>query len=120
MLILLRIKLHFKEVSTVNLQETNTAAVKVTITKITDNSFPIFVEAEFTDFYGETHCFSDKLPIFSLEHNPKLPCEGVIRCIVIQDNGETCLIDTSLPDGVWSTQGLFSFEVLKTQLIFSL
>ena len=98
----------------------NTAATKVMITKITDESFPTFVEAVLTDYHGETHYFTDKLPIFSLERTPKLPCEGVIRCIIIQDNGETCLIDTSLPDGVWSTQGLFSFEVLKTQLIFSI
>lgn len=95
-------------------------AIKVMITKITDEAFPIFVEAVLTDCHGETHCFSDKLPIFSSEYNPVLPCEGTLRCTILQDNGETCLIDTSLPDGVWSTQGLFSFEVLKTQLIFSL
>lgn len=95
-------------------------AIKVMITKITDEAFPIFVEAVLTDCHGETHCFSDKLPIFSSEYNPVLPCEGTLRCTILQDNGETCLIDTSLPDGVWSTQGLFSFEVLKTQLTFSL
>ena len=95
-------------------------AIKIMITKITDEAFPIFVEAVLTDCHGETHCFSDKLPIFSSEYNPVLPCEGTLRCTILQDNGETCLIDTSLPDGVWSTQGLFSFEVLKTQLIFSL
>lgn len=95
-------------------------AIKVMITKITDEAFPIFVEAVLTDCHGEAHCFSDKLPIFSSEYNTVLPCEGTLRCTIIQDNGETCLIDTSLPDGVWSTQGLFSFEVLKTQLIFSL
>lgn len=98
----------------------NTAVAKVMITKITDEAFPIFVEAVLTDCHGETHYFTDKLPIFSLERTPKLPCEGTLRCTILQDNGETCLIDTSLPDGVWSTQGLFSFEVLKTQLIFSL
>ena len=95
-------------------------AIKVMITKITDEAFPIFVEAMLTDCHGEIHCFSDKLPIFSSEYNLVLPCEGTLRCTILQDNGETCLIDTSLPDGVWSTQGLFSFEVLKTQLIFSL
>ena len=98
----------------------NTVAVKVTITKITDTSFPIFVETEFTDCHGETHCFPDKLPIFSSECNPVLPCEGSLRCTILQDNGETCLIDTSIPDGVWSTQGLFSFEVLKNQILFNL
>lgn len=98
----------------------NTAATKVMITKITDESFPIFVEAVLTDYHGKSHYFTDKLPIFSLEHTPDLPCEGAIRCVIIQDNGESCLIDTSIPDDVQSTQGVFSFKVPKSQIIFNI
>lgn len=98
----------------------NIVGVKVTITRITDDSFPSFVEAMLTDYQGEAHYFTDKLPVFSLEDNPKLPYDGTIRCIVIQDNTESCLIDTSVPDDVRSIQGIFTFEVHKNQIVFDI
>lgn len=54
--------------------------VKVEILKIIDNGFPVFVEAVLVDCNGVKHYFHDKLSVFSLDCEIKIPCIGEMRC----------------------------------------
>lgn len=55
------------------------ADVLVHILKITDDSFPVFVECALVDRTGKIHYFRDKLPVFSSEHGAAVPGIGKIK-----------------------------------------
>lgn len=85
--------------------------LKVRIRSIIDDSYPKWVECVMTDYEGQTHYFRDKLPVFSMESEPMIPGDGIIRCTVIRETPMYTEIDTSLPDGVESTMGVNRFIV---------
>ena len=92
--------------------------VEVEITKVIDNSFPIFIECELIDCYGNKHIFHDKLPIFSKELEVReFPCIGEMRCTIIEENQDKVLISTLIPDDIESLDGENRFMVCKNQII---
>jgi hypothetical protein len=91
--------------------------VKVRIRRILEECPPdTFVECLFTDYDGQTHYFRDKLPVFCTEWEPKIPCDGVIRCRVTEEAEKWVMIDTMLPDDVESTMGEYKFKVSRSDL----
>ncbi|MBQ8934927.1 MAG: hypothetical protein IJ049_00775 [Oscillospiraceae bacterium] len=92
--------------------------VKVDILSMTDDAQPVFVECSLVDCNGNIHLFRDKLPVFTKEDAPKVPCEGVLRCTILQEKRDTVVIDTSLPDDIESSDGKTVFEVGRDQMSF--
>lgn len=90
--------------------------VRVDIVRITDDSFPVFVEAVLVDCHGEKHYFHDKLPVFALDFNTEFPAVGGMRCQIVETKQETIIIDISLPDNIESTAGAHRFEVWKSEI----
>lgn len=93
------------------------AAVKVTILKIVDTSYPIFVEFELVDAKGASHYFIDKVPVVSGDDELVPPCVGYMRCNIINETENTFIIDTALPDDIASKDGKYVFEVNKDRII---
>ena len=72
-------------------------SVKVTITRVTDETFPGWVEAELIDGYGKRHIFHNKSPIFEADADcrlAELPRIGAIRCTVVERQSALVIIDT--------------------------
>ena len=92
--------------------------VKIEIVKITDNSYPVFVEARLVDCNGNAHYFHDKLPVFTIDEPKSIPCDGIIRCTLITENADTVLIDTLTPDDIESLDGVSRFEIFKDQIVY--
>ena len=91
--------------------------VKIRIRRITEISPPdTFVECVFTDYDGQVHYFRDKLPVFTSEWEPQIPCDGVIRCSVTRMHEHYAENSTMLPDDVESTMGKQSFRVALSDL----
>lgn len=90
--------------------------IKVRIRCITDESFPRFAECVMTDYDGMTHTFRDKLPVFTAEHDPMIPGDGVIRCSVIRETAKYAEVDTTLPDDVESVMGETRFRIALSDL----
>lgn len=90
--------------------------VKVEILKIIDNGFPVFVEAVLVDCNGVKHYFHDKLSVFSLDYEIKIPCIEEMRCQIVLRGQNILVIDTSSPDDIVSTKGDYRFEVYQNQL----
>ena len=88
----------------------------VKIKNITDAAQPIFVEAELVDYHGKKHIFRDKYPVFSSHEECSVPCMGEIRCVIINENDGSLVVDTSLIDGVNSVEGESCFEISKNQI----
>ena len=88
----------------------------VEIKKITDQAQPLYVEAELVDIHGKRHVFHDKLPVFSSLEFSSFPCIGEIRCVIIDQNEESLVVDTSILDGVNSIEGEACFEISKNQI----
>ncbi len=91
--------------------------VKVIVTKITDMSFPIFVECELEDCQGVKHYFIDKAPVLIGDYEFSLPCDGYIECNIISKKENVLLIDTSLPWDIESTNGEYQFEVNADKIV---
>lgn len=89
--------------------------VKIEILKIIDNGFPVFVEAVLVDCNGVKHYFHDKLSVFSLDCEIKIPCIGEMRCQIVLRGQNILVIDTSSPDDIVSTKGEYKFEVYQNQ-----
>ncbi len=90
--------------------------IKVRIRCITDESQPRFAECVLTDYDGMTHFFRDKLPVFTSEFDPLLPCDGIIRCSLIHQTAVYADVDTLLPDDVESTMGETHFRIAIADL----
>ncbi len=100
------------------------AVVKVKIIRITDLSFPGFIEFELTDSKGKNHRFIDKIPVVceceiyitdfpSINEN----CMGKISCIIKEEKEKTFIINTEYPWDIESTDGEYEFEVWKNQVV---
>lgn len=91
--------------------------VEVNVIRITDESFPGFVEFTLTDSSGEEHRFIDKIPIVSDDYNMRPPCIGYMRCSIVGESNNTFFIDTSAPDYITSLKEEYQFEVSKDKII---
>lgn len=99
--------------------------IPVSITRIVDEAFPIFVECVFTDVAAKQHYFHVKLPVISEAHfsrNEELPAPARLRCTIVAiivdaDSGERqAIVDTSRPWGEESTELRSEFIVFEKQL----
>ena len=85
-----------------------------------DQSYPGWVECQFTDALGRRHTLADKVPIFSseeLDMHSAYPRPGVVRCEILdkwQDEAgrEFVRVNTEAE----SAEGLTDFVVLATQI----
>lgn len=96
--------------------------VKVKIIAYVDNSQPGWVRCVLTDLYNKEWYFTEKVPIVTtnyLDENTEYPQNGIINCIVTSDKTENNYveIDTSIPYGVYTEDGITNFTILRTQLI---
>lgn len=93
--------------------------IRVEAVKITDDSFPVFVECELIDSHGKKHIFHDKHPIFFRNYDIVIPCSGEMNCKIIKNYRDTVIIDTSEPDDIESDEGKHIFEVDKELIIYN-
>jgi hypothetical protein len=99
-------------------------AVRATISKFIDESFPGWVECWIEDSQSRTWKFHDKVPILSaddLSVDSEYPQPGLIACTVLEYKSDSfsrriAVIDTSRPWGIESTEGTTVFEVFADQL----
>jgi hypothetical protein len=99
--------------------------IRATITRyISDDPQPGIVECEFVDAFGHKHTFIEKTAIVSTEQidsTSTYPRQCVIDCEIIEryrkDAFDIVLVNTEKPWGIESTIGLYSFEVLPSQLV---
>ena len=83
------------------------------------------VECFFIDAWNKRHDFLEKIPVVTqenLDKDTKYPINGEITCKIIKfwqdvDDRELVSIDTSIPFGIESNEGITQFDLLKTQLI---
>lgn len=103
----------------------NMHAVRVTIERFVDESFPGFVECRLVDANGKSHLFVEKVPVVSKEHltpESEYPRNGVIACELMPSSGDRLgkglvLINTEKPLGIFSIEGQASFPVLEAELV---
>lgn len=79
--------------------------VKVNIAEILDDSFyPGIIKFELTDIYGKRYIFTDKPVVLYFRGGTlmpaKIPCEGLLPCIVIHRSGNVVTIDTNI-ENIW-------------------
>lgn len=88
--------------------------IKVTLTGITDDSFPVWLSFEFTDWHGTKHQFIDKAPVI-LDPDTAIPeifpVETHIPCAMTEHHGGFVIIHLLEPEGLVSSEGDFLFEV---------
>lgn len=90
--------------------------MKVEILKIINNGFSVFVEAVLVDCNDVKHYFHNKLSVFSLDCEIKIPCIGEMRCQIVLREQNILVIDTSSPDDIVSTKGEYKFKVYQNHL----
>jgi hypothetical protein len=105
-------------------------AVRVTISRYVDESFPGWVECALVDAYGYEHVFVEKVPVVTKDHldaASSYPQSGVTACIIPDlgisqsDDGRRLVhIDTQTPWGVQSLAGRSRFDVFPEQLFADL
>lgn len=99
--------------------------IKVTIERITQESFPGFVECRFADAAGKWHVFEEKVPVVTVEDlhaSSEYPRPGVIGCLLVAtrvgpDGRELLTVDTEQPWAIESKAGETHFEVSREQVI---
>jgi hypothetical protein len=99
----------------------HTQNLAVRIVRFVDDSFPGWVECQFTDATGRVHTIVDKYPTFTpemLDSQSQYPQSGEIQCEILnrsQDARGEELVQVRMP-GIESTEGLSEFVVLSTHL----
>ena len=96
----------------------------VQIIRMTDPSFPGWVECLFHDAFAQEHRVIDKVAIFTeqaLNENDVYPRSGEIACQMVREwrdetGCERCLINTLHPDGIQALNGETQFDVFRHQL----
>ncbi len=99
-------------------------SLQVQIGRVTDRSFPGWVECSFQDADGKTQSFEEKIPVVSNGKpmdDAALPVCGHVDCerqaVWTDDRGRNLArIDIDRPWGVQSTTGQTQFVVLACQL----
>ncbi|HEU0069571.1 MAG TPA: hypothetical protein VFQ26_10000 [Nitrospiraceae bacterium] len=96
-------------------------SIAVDITRITDSSFPGWVECVLCDAHGVAWTFVEKVPFVTAENiseSSSFPCRGSFACEVVSASGGALVeIDTSRPWGIEATDGTTKFVVHKEQLL---
>ena len=97
--------------------------IKVEIVKFVDSWQPGWVEGRFTDVLGNEHRFVEKVPVLTadyLDENSSYPQRGFIGCTILNEKeiegNKVFEVDTSQPDGIESTEGIFRFTVAADSL----
>ena len=100
--------------------------VEVTITRwVSDEPQPGIVECELLDANGHRWLFREKAAIVSAEPlsaRSTYPCSGSIACRIVGQHSvdgsasDVVRIDTELPWGVASIEGITTFDVLRRSL----
>ena len=91
---------------------------------VNDEPQPGIVACEFVDAEGRCHTLIDKVPGFSanlLDTSSTYPQAGAVRCDQVArwrdaTGRDLVRITIALPDGIESTEKVFEFVVLSTQL----
>lgn len=99
-------------------------AVRVEITRYTNDSNPGWVECRLTDAANKHWTFEEKVPIVTdeyLDAKSDYPRAGVIACKLVKrsrdENGrEIVSIDTEEPWHVETSDGVTRFDILAEQL----
>lgn len=99
-------------------------AVRVSIIRFVDDSYPGFVECRLFDAAGHEWIFREKVPVVTLvdlNERSCFPQPGMIACRISEkrmagDGREIVRIDTEFPWHVESTTGQTRFEVFADQL----
>jgi len=87
-------------------------AFTVTLSRITDTSFPEFGLFEIRDISGGVIAIHEKLPVAGLNDlQLKLPTEVKLRCKIISRSQASVLIDINEPDGLEDARGRTQFWV---------
>ncbi|MFK7765521.1 MAG: hypothetical protein AB8B62_19815 [Roseobacter sp.] len=88
------------------------ATVKVTLTKIVDDTFPVWGAFEFTDQSGKVIVIHEKLPVVGIEVDGlRLPLDVELECDVISASNASVLIDTTKPHAIEDIRGQTQFQV---------
>jgi hypothetical protein len=96
-----------------------TQNLAVRIVRFVDDSFPGWVECQFTDAAGHVHTIVDKYPTFTadmLDAHSQYPRPGQIECQIVSrslDDRGVELVRIRMP-GIEYTEGLSEFVVLPT------
>jgi hypothetical protein len=96
----------------------------VQITRFARDDNPGWVACEFFDADNRSHTFEEKAPVVSLEYldeASEYPRPGIIACTVLtswqeRKGRDLVRINTDIPWGIESAEGLSEFVVLSTQL----
>jgi hypothetical protein len=99
-------------------------AVRATISKFLDESFPGWVECWFEDSQGRAWTFHEKVPVLTADDlwvDSEYPRPCAIACMILEHKSDSvgrriAVIDTSSPWGIESTEGTTVFEVFSEQL----
>jgi hypothetical protein len=99
--------------------------VRVSITAYVDDDYPGFVECNFTDAHQQRHCFLEKTVYVSadlIDSTTSYPYPGVIACEIVgrrfgDSDTEIISIDSELPWGIESIDGLTQFEVFRDAMV---
>lgn len=99
-------------------------AVRVTISRFIDESFPGWVECWLEDAQGRTWRIHEKVPVVSTEDlwvDSEYPRPCLIACTVLGRKSDASgrqivTIDTMRPWAIESTDGVTVFEVFAEQL----
>ena len=100
---------------------TETQVLSVQIVRFVDDSFPGWVECQFTDAAGRVHTLIEKYPMVTaqmLDADSQYPQTGVVECEVLnrsQDARGGDLVRIRMLS-IESTEGLSEFVVLPVQL----
>ena len=100
-------------------------AVRVQISRYTDDSNPGWVECRMTDAWGTEWLFEEKVSSVSVEdldQRSDYPQPGIIACEIVkrwrdEDDREIATIDTEKPWGLESSDGTTRFDVPADQLV---
>lgn len=100
------------------------SAVRIQITRYTNDHNPGFVECRLTDAWGKEWLFEVKVPVVAyeeLDDRSDYPQPGVFHCEIVNtrtdENGrEIVTIDIEKPWGIESVDGSTQFEILGHQL----
>jgi len=100
------------------------SGIAIQITRFVDASQPGFVECQFVDAHQRTWSFIEKIPIVTSEDlwiDSSYPQPGTIECKVLSRfegaGGLIIAVDTTLPHGVESIDGMSRFEIRPEQLV---
>ncbi len=99
-------------------------AVRVTISRFVDESFPGWVECWLEDIHGRIWKFNVKVPVVSAEDlwiDSEYPRPASLACTVLERKSDSTgrqivMIDTNMPWAVESIDGVAVFDLLADQL----